>query len=166
MTSFSELKEKERQALLYQSACNYLSRREHSYFELKQKLSKKYKEAEDSEIVTILDFLVSKNFQSDERFLNDFIESSVNKRYGPNKIKYQLNSKGVKLDSLAEKLSDINFPEIAKDLVERRYLKELQVWADLSFDDKQKLKAKITRLLSSRGFSFRDSMSVISSLDL
>jgi len=152
MTIFSELNETEKQALLYQSACNYLSRREHSRFELKTKLKRKHKEAENEEIDNVLDFLVAKNFQSDTRFLCDFVEDSVRKGHGPNKIKFKLKAKNVDLSEFDKELRKYNFLESAKNLFERKYALRIAKLENPSFEERQKLRASIQSFFVSRGF--------------
>jgi len=152
MTIFTELSEDERQALLYQSACNYLSRREHSRFELNTKLKRKYKEAETEEINKILDYLLSKNFQSDQRFLTDFVEDSFRKGYGPNKIKFKLKSKQTDLSNLEDEFAKYDFFQAAKTLFERKYATKLLLIKELNFEEKQKFRASIQSFFISRGY--------------
>jgi regulatory protein len=67
----------------YNCALEMLARREHSYWELTKKLAQQY-QADDIE--QALSKLQSQNYQSDQRFANEFIQMRFNQGKGPIKI--------------------------------------------------------------------------------
>ncbi|MFV1983619.1 MAG: regulatory protein RecX [Thiohalomonadales bacterium] len=74
-------------------AVHLLVNREHSYYELHQKLIQKGHE--NDSITSALDDLVSNGMLSDKRFTEMFITSRVNRGSGPNKIMAELLQKDV-----------------------------------------------------------------------
>lgn len=74
-------------------AVRLLVNREHSYYELHQKLVQKGHESDS--VTTALDDLVARGKLSDERFTEMFITSRVNRGSGPNKIMAELLQKDV-----------------------------------------------------------------------
>ena len=78
---------------LREKAIDYLSRREHSRAELKQKLSAKNFSSE--EINQTLDDLAARNFQSDERFAESYVRYRKQAGFGPLKIIAELRERGV-----------------------------------------------------------------------
>jgi len=74
-------------------AMDILSRREHSRYELTQKL--RQREFDPDEIEEALDRLQQENLQSDSRFIESYVNSRINAGFGPLKIKHELRQKGV-----------------------------------------------------------------------
>ena len=74
-------------------AMNLLARREHSYTELKQKLMLRSFSAEDAD--QALTQLQQEGLQSDRRFTENYIRYRAQKGFGPIKIQYELQQKGV-----------------------------------------------------------------------
>ena len=72
----------------YQVALDLLARREHARVELEQKLQKKG--FPESRIHQALQQLTEKGFQSDERYIEDFVRSRVYKGNGPLRILQEL----------------------------------------------------------------------------
>ena len=64
-----------------QTAFNLLARREHSAFELTQKL--KQRGYSSTIIATVLNKLQQQHLQSDTRFVENYIHSRINKRLRP-----------------------------------------------------------------------------------
>lgn len=160
--NFAELSPEEQQALLFERACDYLSRREHSEKELRIKLRRKYSEVSKTQLDSLLSKLKEIGFQSDDRFTESFVRSSIWKRYGPRKIKYELGGKGVAKDKA--QLDEINFRELALQLTRRKYAKQLEKYSGMTFEEKQKFKAKICRMLSSKGHMYEDMLWVVKEL--
>ena len=76
---------------------NLLARREHAFFELLQKLGRKYPEFDTDEIlVPALRRLQQENLQSDERFVEAWIRYRSLRGFGPLKIAAELQPR--KLD--------------------------------------------------------------------
>ncbi len=79
---------------IYNKALYLLAMREHSRYELQLKLLRRNYERQ--EIIIVLDRLLEEKFQSDERFAEIYIHSRASKGYGPERIKLELQHKGVK----------------------------------------------------------------------
>src|SRR5712671_6636538 len=88
-------------AELKSRALRYLVRREHSRAELARKLAP---HAESPEAVeAVLDSLLSKKQQSDERFAEERARS-LSRKYGAAKILHDLKSKGIS-DEISERVA-------------------------------------------------------------
>ena len=84
----------------------YLSIREHSKLELKNKLIEKGFDIED--ILLSINEFAAKNIQSDSRFTEEFIRSRLKKNKGPNLISSELNCRGITEALISENLSKIS----------------------------------------------------------
>lgn len=74
-------------------ALGMLARREHSKAELARKLKRK---GFDTHCVAeALEYLISENMQSDERFAESYVRSRIGRGYGPMHIRNELNQRGV-----------------------------------------------------------------------
>ncbi|MBR6026388.1 MAG: recombination regulator RecX [Neisseriaceae bacterium] len=130
---------------LYLRAVNYLSRREYSKFELKNKLSKY---SDDNELILqVLDELSQKNWQSDERFSESLINSKSSK-YGNLRLIETLRQKGVDSET-AQKylLNDDEEIANAKQVLQKKF-------GTADYPISAQLKQKCYRFLSYRGFSY------------
>jgi regulatory protein len=116
-----------------------LTRREHSYFELCQKLTQSYSE---EEIFSALEKLKEQNYQSDERFSEAFVRVKVNQGKGKVFIQQQLKKKGIE----GFDFSSIDFFELVKIVREKKF--------GVDVPSNLKEKAKQQRFLQSRGFGF------------
>lgn len=125
---------------------NLLSRREHSRLELKQKLSRKPTYSAD-EIQAAIDRLTEQGLQSDERFVENFVRQRFNNGYGPKRIRYELQQRGIEEASVSLVLGELSagWLEQASALRERRFGDLPQEYAD---------KAKQQRFLQGRGYDF------------
>lgn len=125
-------------------ALNALSRREHSRLEIAQKLKKAGFSTE--EIEPLLEDLIQRDWLSEERFIDAFVRSRFNQNYGPLKIRFDLQQRGISGEMIANALLEYQdqWAESAKDLRCRRF-------GEIPPSD-QKSKAKQMRFLSSRGF--------------
>ena len=72
----------------------FRSRREHSRYELMQKLNKRFPEIIPI-IEDVLDKLVTNKILDDERFAEMYLNSRARKGFGPKKIEMELHSKKV-----------------------------------------------------------------------
>ena len=81
-------------ALVYNKALDLASRREHSHYELMQKLNKRFPETIPI-IEDVLDKLVTNKILDDERFTEMYLNSRARKGFGPKKIEMELHSKKV-----------------------------------------------------------------------
>ena len=123
----------------YSAGLKMLMRREHSRLELFQKLQTK---GFDVDVVNnSISKLVEQNYQSDERFSEEFIQMRFNQGKGPVKIASELKMRGINTFDL----SVFDWFQLAKEIRQRKF-------GDLSsLDFKETAKQK--RFLQSRGFT-------------
>ncbi len=153
------------QNILYhikQRAFSYLARRFHSERELLIKL--KQKSYEERLIKLVLNELREKSFIDDQVFANHFIEEKLKKkRWGKNKIRAALFSKGVSASIIDEVLksfdSEEDQNEAANSLVKKKFenLKKRET-------DYKKLKQKLISFLLSRGFEYEISAEAVNKI--
>lgn len=124
-------------------AFDLLARREMSRVELTKKLAK-YTE-DKQEIADLLDEFASKNWQSDARFAQDFIEMRSSK-YSYRRTVEELKQKGISLDQCAKYQPDREAEIQAAFSILKRKFKI----APTSLVEKQKQ----MRFLAYRGFDF------------
>jgi regulatory protein len=136
-------------------AYRLLGRREYSVFELRQRLRQKWKGIEAIDVLAdeLLEALVEENLLSDERFVESFIRSRINRYQGPLKIKAALRDKGVSdgLVSLELEAHSDEWTDIATDWLSRNHS------GPIDFD----LKKKLYRRLANRGFTHDQAMTAI-----
>ena len=123
----------------YSAGLKMLMRREHSRLELFQKLQTK---GFDVNVVNnSISKLVEQNYQSDDRFSEEFIQMRFNQGKGPVKIASELKMRGINTFDL----SVFDWFQLAKEIRQRKF-------GDLSsLDFKETAKQK--RFLQSRGFT-------------
>ncbi len=126
-------------------AMDLLSRREHSTYELTQKLRKR--DFDLDEIEAALDRLQRENLQSDSRFIESTVDSRVNAGFGPIKIKYELRQKGISMERVDDYFSGMTV-EWEQLMVAQRSKKFGQ---NIPVDYREKMKQ--ARFLQNRGFS-------------
>jgi len=80
--------------IVYNKALDLVSRREHSRYELMQKLDKRYPNTTPI-IEDVLDKLETNKILDDERFAEMYLNSRARKGFGPRKIEMELHSKKV-----------------------------------------------------------------------
>ncbi len=126
-------------------AMNLLARREHSAYELKQKL--KLRDFDSDAIDVALESLQKDRLQSDSRFTESYVNHRVNAGFGPVKISYELRQKGVSVDLVDEYLPrpNVQWDELMVRQRIRKFGQEIP--ADYS------LRMKQARFLQNRGFS-------------
>ncbi len=143
-------------------ALSFLARRFHSERELLIKL--KTKAYEERLIKIVLNDLREKSFIDDQVFANHFIEEKLKKkRWGKNKIRAALFSKGVSSSTIDEVLLSFDSEEdqneaalgLAKKKFENLKLRET---------DSKKLKQKIISFLLSRGFDYEISSGTVNKI--
>ena len=127
------------------AAMNLLSRREHSTRELRDKLlARGY---EDGEIAPALEHLSQEGLLSDERFVESFVHSRMQRGSGPVKIRAELRQRGV-VDSLVEAYLD----ERDKIWIENgEAVRHKKFGCELPGDFKER--ARQARFLQYRGFT-------------
>ena len=123
----------------YSAGLKMLMRREHSRLELFQKLQTK---GFDVDVVNnSISKLVEQNYQSDDRFSEEFIQMRFNQGKGPVKIASELKMRGINTFDL----SVFDWFQLVKEIRQRKF-------GDLSsLDFKETAKQK--RFLQSRGFT-------------
>ena len=123
----------------YSAGLKMLMRREHSRLELFQKLQTK---GFDVDVINnSISKLIEQNYQSDERFSEEFIQMRYNQGKGPVKIASELKMRGINTFDL----SVFDWFQFAKEIRQRKF-------GDLtSLDFKESAKQK--RFLQSRGFT-------------
>ena len=126
-------------------AMDLLSRREHSAYQLTQKLRKR--EFDLDAIEAALDRLQQENLQSDSRFIESIVNTRVNAGFGPIKIKYELCQKGIGREKVDDFLSGLTV-EWEQLMAAQRSKKFDQ---DIPVDYRDKMKQ--ARFLQNRGFS-------------
>lgn len=169
---FSKSKDSSSQKLqhnLLAKAVAILSRREHSEKELRQKLQR-YTDDFDAIDATI-SRLQRENWQSDERFVETFVQSREH-RWGNQKILHALSQHDLdnaQLDELKEDLKDSEYERAREVWIKRFGAKYgVDLYGDIestiddellegtehqSLEEQMKDKAKQVRFLASRGFS-------------
>lgn len=134
----------DRSALMH-SAVDLLSRRDYSRQELWRKLSPKAASADDLE--SVLNDLVERNWQSDERFAAMYLRARSNRGVGPLRLKQELQHKGVSRDLTSDAMeqSDADWTKNAIEVARKKA-------SSIGLDHPQ-LKPKLWRFLTYRGFS-------------
>jgi regulatory protein len=134
-----------RQQTLYGRAVGLLARREHSAYELKQKLAKA--EVSIDEVIDVIEQLQRAGLQSDLRFAENYVRYRSQRGNGPLRIKQELNERGVASDITENQLNqiEIDWYELANNVRCKRF-------GEASPTD-FKERAKQQRFLQYRGFS-------------
>lgn len=121
-----------------------LARREHSRRELFDKLA--LRGFDRDEVEPVVDELIEQNWQNDERYAECYIRQRIANGYGPIRIAYELQQRGIgdaDLDAQAEEQG--GWQNLALDAYSRKYDEEKSLtpneWA------------KRNRFLQQRGFS-------------
>jgi regulatory protein len=122
-----------------------LTRRDHTYLELKQKLSRK--DYAPADIETILTSLESTGLINDQRFAESYTHYRRNKGYGPNRIRMELQARGLTEAVIAEHLQITDNAWFSD--IQRAWRKQFK--GRLPADHKEK--AKQLRFLYNRGFT-------------
>jgi len=142
-------------AAAFAQAVRLLAGREHSKFELRQKMSRK---AHSPELIeAVLEDLQQRDYQSDLRFTSTFILSRIKRAQGPQKILAQLAQRGIRVDSLEAYLPDDHDWDVLAS-------ESLRRGAPIRANDARKFREAAYRRLSNRGFSHSQSMAAIKNL--
>lgn len=121
-----------------------LARREHSRRELLDKLSQRGFRGQ--EVESVIDDLAERNWQNDERYAESYVRQRIAKGYGPIRIAYELQQRGIAaVDLEAEAENHGGWLNLALEAYLGKY------------DDEKSLAAnewaKRSRFLQQRGFS-------------
>ncbi len=142
---------------VYASAIRMLAGREHSCFELRNKL--KNKGHANHEIDMVIEQLVKDKYLNESRFTEMFVRSKINRGVGPIKIRLELQQRSVD-ESLIDEYLDFNQPEWFEYAREARCKR---FGENLPEDINEK--AKQIRFLQQRGFTQKQIINVIKSND-
>lgn len=126
-------------------AVKLLSRREHSAFEIRDKLHKR--DFDEADIEQAIVELKQGNWLSDERFAEAYIRMRQNKGFGPLRIAMELNERGVDEAIVTHYLHADD--DIWQQVLEQQYLKK---YGDRPVADDHD-RAKRIRFLQYRGFA-------------
>ncbi len=104
----------------------------------------------------IIDFLNDEGYINDERYCRSYVKSKLNlKKWGVNKIKLSLMTKGVDKEIIDDVLSEIDRDSYKEELV--NLLKNKKI----NEDDPYKRKAKLIRYAVSKGYSISEVMEIV-----
>ena len=131
--------------VIYNKALDLVSRREHSRYELWQKLKNRFPESLPI-VEEALDKLAANNILNDERFAEMYLHSRARKGFGPKKIEMELFSK--KVDSSLI----INCVDAYKDWKKNAENELQRKFKGITSTDYQ-TKMKQKQFLFNRGFS-------------
>lgn len=134
------------QKTLLDYALVLLGNREHSCLELQNKLSTR---SEDPLLITkVIEELICKGYQSDQRFTESYIRSRVRKGYGEVRLTLELRKKGINNELIKQTLlaADVDWFEVARQVKEKKFGPAYEI----SFAKR----AKQQRFLQYRGFNF------------
>ena len=133
---------------LRRSAMDYLARREHSRFELHNKLQKKYPETKADLLDEVLDKLTADKLLSDDRFAAAYVRYRKSKGYGPLYIKHHLKHCRVAPETISKHLQhdDPDWENLLQILVQKKLSGTLPQRGS-------KAHQKAQRFILSRGFS-------------
>ena len=129
----------------WNKALDLLSRREHSIYELKQKLENRLKDLDKAELETTIQNLKDQNLLSDARFAAAVIKQKSSQGYGPKYIEMYLNSKNVSASDYDLESHNINWQKICEYQISKK-LRSTKI----DFKERE----KISRFLSNRGFNY------------
>ena len=136
-------------AARYNACLGWLSRREHSAYEIERKLKERF--PDDPEMIApVLDQLQTLGLQDDQRFAEMLVRYRALKGQGPIKIRAELKAKGVPQAVMSEvmSISDHDWSEIASSVIAKKYGE----WGDTPLSPKER--ARRQRFLQSRGFLY------------
>lgn len=127
-------------------AMDLLARREHSRRELRNKLLRRFSDADlvDTEITR----LAGENLQSDGRFAESYLRQRTGRGFGPLRIRDEMRQRGIDDDDIDRAFAGegCNWAELAARALERKF--GTGPGADL------RDKARRSRFLQYRGFAF------------
>jgi regulatory protein len=126
------------------AALKLLGVREHSRFELRRKLARRF--ADEQAVDEVLASLEQQGALSDRRFAETYVDQRQDKGYGPLKIRAELKARGIEQQLIAEML-DIDESVWTECLT----AVALSRFGPLPADDR-KAQGKCGRFLEQRGF--------------
>jgi len=139
-------------AYLRDKSLRLLARREHSRFELFNKLKNSKNitnEINETDINQLLDTLEEQNLLSEERFITSYIRMRIRAGRGEKLIVSELSKRGINQQQAKNILNtfDIDWMQILQDVWQQKFAK---------LPKNQKEYAKQINFLLSRGFNYQD----------
>ena len=131
--------------VIYNKALDLVSRREHSQYELIQKLNKRFPETMPI-IEEVVKKLAVNNILNDERFAEMYLNSRARKGFGPKKIEMELNSRKVETSFISNAIAEY---ESWTENAQNELLKKFKGTKPIDYKSKMKQK----QFLFNRGFS-------------
>lgn len=129
---------------------NLLARREHSLFELRRKLRRRF---QDEDLVdTQLQRLVEENLQSDQRFAESYARQRAGRGYGPARLRQEMRDKGVTDSEISRAFEDaeLDWYSLASEALRKKFGEPGSAQPG-GYDIKEK--ARRVRFMQYRGFS-------------
>ena len=118
-------------------------------------------ELSESDNSFIVEFLQDEGYINDERYCRSYVKSKLNlKKWGVNKIKLSLITKGVDRDIIDEVISEIDQDSYKEELV--NLLKNRKI----NESDPYKRKAKLIRYAVGKGYSYSLVMEIVNGNEL
>lgn len=87
------------------AAMNLLARREHSVWELRRKLKRRF--TDESVLDEQLSRLTGQNLQSDMRFAESYVRQRINRGYGPVRLREELRERGISKTDSAQIMGEL-----------------------------------------------------------
>ena len=155
---------------LLDRAMRILSQRDHSRDELKRKLQLSGQRAAylnqqenvpipDELLEKVLDWCQENGWLNDQRFTERFIQSRTRKGYGPQRVRMELQQKGIDREAINQALAEteVDWTRCAADVARRKFCEPLpQSWEE---------KRKVQRFLMSKGFMMEDIQAIFRNID-
>ncbi|MGB0965391.1 MAG: regulatory protein RecX [Litorivicinus sp.] len=101
-------------------ALGWLARREYGFEELVSRLVRDA-DLDRTEAQALVQRLADNNLQSDERFVESFVRSQLNKCRGPIRIRADLRQRGISEGLWRDALEGINWHELAEQRRSRKF---------------------------------------------
>ena len=138
------------ESALRRAAMDYLARREHSFYELKQKLHVKFPRLKPEIIHDTVHALRVENLQNDERFVESYSRYRKGLGFGYRHIRHSLKLRKVENEQVDRHLAsdDPEWITLAVNVIQKKRGERNSV----EMNSLERL--KITRFMESRGFSF------------
>jgi regulatory protein len=135
------------------AAMNYLARREHCRSELRNKLSRRFEDAD--EIERQLDLLVKDGLQSDKRFATAFVRSRIARFQGLARIRQELNRFDLDAGLIESLFADLeeDWQQLAFEALTKKY-------RDHQLSDR-KARDKARQFLYRRGYSSEQAVAAV-----
>lgn len=135
--------------VLRRAAMDYLARREHSLYELQQKLITKFPDTDSSILSCVLNKLKTENLQSDDRFAEAYVRYRKTRGFGSQHIRADLLSRKVGEELVNQYVFDDDSDWL--DITKKQVEKKLRRHESLQFGSK--IHRRLLRFLKSRGFT-------------